>query len=172
MEGSDVAAASDTGLARGKESSPSHSREFRGAAWTRIALEALMAVNAVAFLAASVIHFGVRIPLGFTTLADATILPAGIAEGAIGVAFVGAAVAVIGRQDWAWNGMLGAHLFGVLGVLVGLGVSLSVSADSSPANLVFHEAILPALVIGLILLLTRSGRTALGRPTNRKGGSP
>ncbi len=159
-----MAAASENRL-RGKESSSNGGVETRRGMQARIALEVLLVVDAVAFLAASAIHFGVPIPLGFTTLADATILPAAIAEGAIGVAFVLAAFAVFSRRDWAWNATMGAYLFGVLGVLVGLSVTLSDSVDSSPANLLFHEAVLPLLVIGLILLLSRSGKVGLGKTT-------
>ncbi len=159
-----MAAASENRL-RGKESSSNGGVETRRGVRARIALEVLLVVDAVAFLAASAIHFGARIPLGFTTLADATILPAGIAEGAIGIAFVLAALAVFSRRDWGWNATVGAYLFSVLGVLVGLSVSLNDSADSSPANLLFHEAVLPLLVIGLILLLSRGGKVGLGKTT-------
>lgn len=140
--------------------------EDRGRTWEAGILEALIVGEAVAFLLASIVHFGFQIPLGFATLSDVTILPAGIAEGAIGLGFVVAALAVFARRDWAWTGTLGAHLIGILGVLVGLGVTLRDSGDSSPANLLFHEAVLPVLVVGLILLLTRSGQAALGRRAN------
>lgn len=164
-----MAAVSDARF-RGKESSPDRREETRAGAGARAALEILVVANAVAFLVASVIHFGVRIPLGFTTLDDATILPAAIAEAVIGVAFVLAALEVFARRRAAWSATLGAHLFGVVGVLVGLGVTLNDSGDSSPTNLLFHELILPVLVVGLLLLLTRSGQAALGRPMNRKEG--
>lgn len=150
---------------RGKESSSNHRPERRRELKPRMALGILIVVDAVAFLVASAVHFGARIPLGVTTLSDVTLLPAGIAEGAIGVAFVLAAVGVFMRRAWAWSGALGAFLFGVLGVLLGLSITLSDSGDSSPANLLFHEAILPVLVLGLTLLLTRSAKAALGRST-------
>ncbi len=123
----------------------------------------LVVGNAIAFLAASVIHFGYAIPLGFATLSDVTILPAGIAEGVIGVAFVAAAASVLGKWRWAWNGTLAAYLLGIIGVLIGLGVSATDSGDSSRANFLFHLTILPVLVVGMVLLVTRGGRAGLGR---------
>jgi hypothetical protein len=171
MEGSDVAAASGIRL-RGKESSPTGSLETRRGARARAALGILIVVNAVAFLVASGVHFGIRIPLGFTVLSDVTILPAGIVEGAIGIVFVLAGAAVLARQDWAWNATTAAHLFGILGVLVGLSVTLENPDDTSPVNTLFHLAILPVLVLGLILTLTKSGKRALGRATIPKGVRP
>ncbi len=157
-----MAAASDTRL-RGKVSdSDGLARTRRGAASRAIAGVLVMG-NAIAFLAASVIHLGYPIPLGFATLSDVTILPAGIAEGVIGVAFVGAAAAVLARWTWAWNATLAAYLLGILGVLIGLGVSAVDSGDSSRANFLFHLTILPVLVVGLALLLTKDGREGLGR---------
>lgn len=146
--------------------------ETRRGPWARVALGALIVVNAVAFLGASIVHFGVPIPLGITTLADVTILPAGIVEGAIGIAFVVAAAAVLARRDWAWSETVGAHVFGILGVLIGLSVTLRDPGDSSSANFQFHVAVLPVLVAGLVLLLTEGGKAALGRLTGRHGGGP
>ncbi len=123
----------------------------------------LVVGNGIAFLATSVIHFGYAIPLGFATLSDVTILPAGIAEGVIGVAFVAAAASVLGRWSWAWNGTLAAYVLGIIGVLIGLGVSATDSGDSSRANFLFHLTILPVLVVGLVLLVTKGGRAGLGR---------
>lgn len=160
MDGSDVVAARETRF-RGKESSSNGRMGTRDGLWARAAIGALVVVNAVAFLGASMIHFGIPIPLGVTTLSDVIILPAGIAEGAIGVAFAVAAAAIFGRWSWGWNGTLAAHLVGILGVFIGLGVSLTDSGDSSRANFLFHLTILPILVAGLGLLLTRSGRAGL-----------
>lgn len=162
MDGSDVVAAGEDRF-RGKESNSNGRLGTRRGLWARAALGALVVVNAVAFLAASVIHFGIPIPLGVATLSDVVLLPAGIAEGAIGVAFAVAAAAMFARWTWAWNGTVAAHLFGIVGVFIGLGVSLSDSGDSSRANFLFHLTILPILVVGLGLVLTRSGRAALGR---------
>ncbi len=162
MEGSDVAADAEARF-RGRESRSSGNAATPRNVVARIALEVLVCGSAAAFLIASAIHFGAQIPLGFATLSDVTILPAGIAEGLIGAAFAGAAAAVFARWSWAWNGTLAAYLLGILGVLIGIGVSMTDSGDSSKANLLFHVTILPVLVAGLALILTRSGKTALGR---------
>ncbi len=167
MDGSDVAAVRETRL-RGKDPSSNSSLEARRAPGTRLALEGLLVADTVSFLAASVIHFGVSIPLGVTTLTDAVLLPAAIAEGAIGIALALATAAVFSRLDWAWIGAMAAEVFGILGVFVGLSVTLGDPTDSSSANFLFHLGILPALVVGLILLVTPSGRTALGRPPKTK----
>ncbi len=157
-----MAAVSGTRL-RGKDSNTDGRMEVRRGMGARVVLEVLVVVNAVAFLAASVLHFGLPIPLGFTTLSDVTILPAGIAEGTIGVAFAVAAAAALARWDWAWSGTLAAYLLGIVGVFIGLGVSAADSGDSSGANFLFHLTILPVLLVGLGLLLTRSGRSGLGK---------
>ncbi len=163
MDGSDVSAATETRRSRGEESTSTGGLETRRGAGARLALEALLVVDTVSFLVASVIHFGFPIPLGFTTLSDVSLLPAAIAEGAIGVALALATAAVFSRLDWAWIGATAAHVFGILGVLVGLSVTLSDPADSSSANFLFHLSVLPVLLVGLALLVTRSGRAALGR---------
>ncbi len=125
-------------------------------------------VDTVSFLAASSIHFGFAIPLGFTTLSDAVLLPAAIAEGAIGVVLALATAAAFSRLDWAWIGATAAEVFGILGVLVGLSVTLGDPTDSSSANFLFHLGILPVLVVGLLLLVTPNGKAALGRPPKTK----
>ncbi len=163
MDGSDISAASEIRRSRGNESTSTGGLETGRGAGTRLALEVLLVVDTVAFLAASVIHFGFPIPLGFTTVSDVSLLPAAIAEGAIGVALALATAAMFSRLDWAWIGATAAHVFGILGVLVGLSVTLGDPADSSSANFLFHLSVLPVLVVGLALLLTRSGKTALGR---------
>ncbi len=168
MDGSDVAAASEARLRRGKDSTSEGGIDVRRARGTRLALEVLLVVDTVAFLGASIIHFGFAIPLGFTTLSDAVLLPAAIAEGAIGIVLALATAAVFSRLDWAWIGTMAAEVFGILGVLIGLSVTLGDPADSSSANFLFHLSILPVLVIGLILLVTPGGTTALGRPRKAK----
>lgn len=158
-----MSAASESRLARGKESSSAGSPEARRGVGARIALEILIVVNAVAFLGASVIHFGYAIPLGFTTLADAALPQAAVAEGVIGVAFVVAAAALFARGSWAWGATVVAYLLGVIGVLIGLSVSVGDPDLSSSPNFWFHLAILPVVVVGLLLLFTRSGRAGLGK---------
>ena len=171
MVGSDATAASDTRL-RGTESGSDRSLEARGGVRARLALEILIVVDAVAFLGASLVHFGIAIPLGFTTLADAALPQAAVAEGVIGVAFVVAAAAVFARTSWAWGATLVAYLLGVIGVLVGLSVSVGDPDLSSSPNFLFHLSILPVVVVGLLLVLTRSGRAGLGKASAVPGLGP
>lgn len=153
---------------RGRESNSERRLDARGGVGARIALEVLVVVNAVAFLAASVIHFGVSIPLGFATVADATLPQAAVAEGVIGVAFVVAAAAVFSRSTRAWGATLVAYLLAAVGVVIGLSVSAGDPDLTSSANFWFHLGILPVVVAGLALVLTRSGRAVLGRRTPPK----
>lgn len=162
-----MTAASDTRL-RGEALSSDGRAEARRGARARIALEGLTVIAAAAFLAASVVHFGFAIPLGFTTLSDATLLQAAMAEGAIGVAFVVAAVVVLARGSWAWGATLVAFLLGLVGVIIGLGVSAADPDLTSSANFLFHASIFPVVVVGLALALTRSGRIALRWATLRE----
>ncbi len=163
MEGNDAVAVQENRF-RDKESGSAGSAVTRRSIRARVALEALAVGNAVAFLAASVVHLGYTIPLGFATLSDRTILPAGIAEGVIGVGFAIAAAFVFAKASWAWNGTIAAYLLGIVGVLIGLGVSLTDSGDSTRVNFLFHLSVLPVLVLGFALTLTRSGRRGLGKP--------
>ncbi len=162
MEGSDVAAAGEDRL-RGKESSSDGNGGTPRGVGARIALKVLIGVNAVAFLVASVVHFGYAIPLGFATLADAALPQAAIAEGVIGVAFVVAAAAVFTQSSWAWGATLVAYLLALVGVAIGLSVSLGDPDLTSSANFWFHLSVLPVVVAGLLLALTRSGRAGLGK---------
>lgn len=157
-----MAAAPETRL-RGKESNSDGRLEARRGVRARIALEILIVVNAAVFLGASIIHFGYAIPLGFTTLADAALPQAAVAEGVIGLAFVLAAAATFARGSWAWGATLVAYLLGLIGVLIGLSVSVGDPDLSSSPNFWFHLTILPVVVVGLLLLLTRSGREGFGK---------
>ncbi len=162
MASGDLTAAPNARL-RGEAPKSNGRLEARHGAGTRAALEVLIGIDAVAFLAASIIHLGFAIPLGFTTLADATILQAATAEGVIGVAFVVASAAVLLRRSWAWGATLVAYLLSLVGVLIGLSVSVGDPDLTSSANFLFHVSILPAVVVGLVLVLTPSGRAALQR---------
>ena len=162
MDGSDVAAVSETRL-RGNDPSSGGGLEARRGVRARIALGILTVADAVAFLGASVIHFGYAIPLGFTTLADAVLPQAAIAEGVIGIALVAAAAAVLARATWAWGATLVAYLLAVIGVAIGISVSLGDPDLSSSPNFWFHLSILPVVVAGLALALSRGGRAGLGK---------
>jgi hypothetical protein len=64
------------------------------------ALGALAALYAVAFLLGALLHLGVRIPLGFTVLAEPRIYPATIVEGLSGLGLAVGAYAVFTGKSW------------------------------------------------------------------------
>ena len=57
------------------------------------------------------------IPLGFT---EPPLLPAMVVEGLIALGFIVSAVALFTRKPWAWSATIAAHVFCVMGVLLGL----------------------------------------------------
>jgi hypothetical protein len=123
----------------------------------------LAVLYAVTFLLGAVLHLGVRIPLGFTVLAEPRIYPATIVEGLCSLVLAVGAYAVLIRKSWAWGAITGAHIFSLGGVLLGT-VALAVGAGpNTELNIIYHRVILVALMAGLILLLTPTGRAALGR---------
>jgi hypothetical protein len=129
------------------------------------ALRALFVFDAVALLFAGIVHLvGADIPLGFATFVEPVILPAGIVESLAGLLFVVAAFAAFAHTPWAWTAALIAHLFAIAGFLVGIVATLS---GTTPFNTVYHRVMMVVFVLGLIALLTRPGREALGRDGGR-----
>ncbi len=127
----------------------------------------LAALYAFTFLAGALLHLGVRIPLGFTVLAEPRILPATIVEGLCGLFLAVGAYAALARKPWAWSAIIAAHAFALGGVLLGM-VALAVGAGpSTELNTVYHRVVLAALVGGLVLLSTPAGRAAFGRGGSR-----
>jgi hypothetical protein len=64
------------------------------------ALGALAALYAVAFLLGALLHLGVRMPLGFTVLAEPRIYPATSVEGLSGLGIAVGAYAVFTGKSW------------------------------------------------------------------------
>ena len=115
------------------------------------ALPVLTAVNASLYLGAALLHLGVRVPLGFATLAfPGPIPPAAIAEGLIGglLALASGALLVRGRaaRDWAWR----AYAFALLGTLFGLTIVLL--RQLGGPDLGVHFVMLAGLAAGFSLL--------------------
>ena len=127
------------------------------------AIGVLIALYAVTFLLGALLHLGVRIPLGFTVLAEPQIIDATIVEGLCGLFLAVSAYAVFTRRAWAWPAATAAHAFAVAGVLLGIGALAAGLGPSTELNYVYHRVILVVLVAGLALLLTPIGRAALGR---------
>ena len=128
-------------------------------------LRVLLVFDAAALLFAGIVHLvGARIPLGIGVFVEPPILPAGIVETAAGLLFVWASYATFAGRRVAWLVALVAHLFAIAGFLVGIAATLS---GTTPFNNVYHRVMLAVFVAGLILLLTRPGREALGRTVGR-----
>jgi hypothetical protein len=122
-------------------------------------LRILVVFDAAALLFAGIVHLvGASIPLGVATFDEPPILPAGIVESLAGVLFVVAAYAIFARQSWAWGMTLAAHLFAILGFIVGILATLN---GTTPFNTIYHRVMLAVFTVGLILLLIPLGRAAL-----------
>jgi hypothetical protein len=125
-----------------------------------MALGGLVVLEAVVFLLAALLHVGVRVPVGFV---EPRIIPAAIVEGLIGVFFAVSAYAVFARQTWAWSAAIGAHVFALLGTLLGVFALAVGGGPRTEANTIYHYVMLGVIIVGLVLLLTPIARAALGR---------
>ncbi len=103
----------------------------------------------MSFAMASIIHAGVAIPLGVTTLRD-PFPGAVVPEAVIAVVVAAGAVAVLTRRPAAWGIALLATLFGLLGTAYGLTVTLG---SARTGDVAYHVGILVVLAVTLGLLL-------------------
>ena len=125
------------------------------------AIRVLMAFDTVALLFAAALHVnGARIPLGSAVFVEPQIVPAAIVEGLAGLIFAVSAYAAIALRPWAWWSAIVAHVFAILGFILGI---VSTRNGTSPFNHVYHYVMLVIFVVGLIVLLLPIGREALGR---------
>lgn len=118
------------------------------------ALALLTTANALLYLAASLLHTGVTIPLGSLAIGfPAPSLPASVAEGLIGIVLaVAAATLFLGRSlRFAW----GAYIFALAGTLLGLSIILARGVGGP--DLWIHFVMLPALAGGFALLAGARG---------------
>jgi hypothetical protein len=123
----------------------------------------LAVLYAATFFLGALLHLGVRIPLGFAVLAEPRIIPATIVEGLCGLGLAVGGYAVLAEKSWAWSAVTGAHAFALGGVLLGITALALGGGPSTELNTIYHRVMLVALVAGLVLLWTRTGRAALGR---------
>ena len=79
----------------------------------------LLAALSVSFPLGALTHSGVRLPLGFTTIDEPTIVPAAIVEAIIAGAFAVAALAELTRRPSARLALRVALRVGIAGVLLG-----------------------------------------------------
>jgi hypothetical protein len=132
------------------------------------AVGVLSAVYAATFFFGALLHLGVRIPLGFATLAEPGILPATIVESLCGLALSFSAFAVLTRVSFAWTAAITAHAFALGGVLLGVAALALGGGPSTDLNTIYHRVMLVALASVLALLLSPTGRTAFSRPPTRE----
>ncbi len=121
-----------------------------------VALRILSPFDTVALLFAGIVHLvGARIPLGVGVFVELPILPAGIVETLAGLLFVWATIALWRTMPSAWTAALVAHLFAIMGFLVGV---FATANGTTPFNHAYHYVMLAVFIVGLLLLLsTRRG---------------
>lgn len=138
-----------------------------GAAPYAAALRLVTAASAALYLAAAVLHLGVRVPLLITTIGFPQPIPeASVAESIIGGVLAIAALALIVRGPASRGLVWGAYVFALLGTLLGLAIVL-LSGLGGP-NLGVHVVMLAGLRAGFSLLLTQRGRRPLDGATYGK----
>ena len=79
-----------------------------------------MGAMALTFLVASLVHLGLRLPLGSATLTEPRIIPAAVVEGICGLALMRAAWSLFSRQPGAWLATVVGLLVAVAGVALGI----------------------------------------------------
>lgn len=127
-------------------------------------IRVLLILEVILFLVPAVLHAGVRIPLGFADLDEPVIVPATIVEGLIGLGFAVATYGVFTRAARAWPRAVAAHVFALVGTLIGIGATFSGEGERTELNTAIHIIMLVVVLAGLALLLTAAGQAALGRP--------
>lgn len=123
----------------------------------RAAIAGLMIVATLAFLAASLLHFGATVLVFGVTVSD-SFQGAAIPEMIIAIVMGLGSLSVLVRLRVSWQIALAAVTFALLGVLYGLTVTLR---GGRIGDVVYHFSVLAVLVITAILLLTPSMRTVL-----------
>jgi MFS family permease len=120
--------------------------------WRRrppVAAGVLMALAAAAFAIMSIVHFGVGIPVGFTTIND-SFPGAAPPEAVIAAVEAIGATAVLTRRTKNRGIALGTTSFALLGTVLGLTITLN---STRTGDVAYHVSILAALLIILGLLL-------------------
>lgn len=111
----------------------------------------LMAFTAVTFGMASLVHFGVPVPLGLTTVHD-PFPGAKFPELIIGVVLLAGAIPVLTRARYARPIGLATTGFATAGTITGLNFTLG---SGRTGDLVYHFGVLALLVLTLVLLSVR-----------------
>jgi len=122
-----------------------------------IVIGVLMSAAAVTLAVASLLHWGVAIPLGTATISD-PFRAAAIPEAVIAVVVGSGAVSVLTRRPPAWWLALAATVLGVLGTAYGLTVTVR---RGQPGDIAYHVSRLSVLAAAAGLLLTPRARREL-----------
>jgi hypothetical protein len=109
----------------------------------------LMALAAAAFAVVSIVHFGVDIPVGFTTISD-SFSGAAPPEAVIAAVMAIGATAVLTRRTKSRSIALGTTAFALLSTVYGLSITLN---STRTGDVAYHLSILATLLIILGLLL-------------------
>jgi hypothetical protein len=130
--------------------------------FTKLSMAAgvLLAVAAVTLAVASLLHFGVAIPLGGTTISD-PFAGAAIPEAVIAVVVAAGAVAALARLPLARWLAPAATLFALAGTLYGLTVTLR---RGEAGDIAYHLTLLTMLVASGALQLAAHRAGARTRP--------
>lgn len=122
-----------------------------------IAIGVLMVAATVAFVVASLVHFGVVLALGPVTIADpfgGAAIPEAVIAAVLGIG----AATVIARWALAWPLAFGGTLFALLLTLYGLTITLR---SSRMGDVTYHIGVLVALAVIIGLLLLPAARRSL-----------
>jgi hypothetical protein len=125
------------------------------------AIRIIVVCEAVVFLLSALLHRGVEIPLGITTLSEPEILPATIVETLIGLCMAASAWGLFTQADWQWEMSLGAHGFGIFGVTLGIFAIAAGGGPDTTLNYYYHRVILVVMIAMLAVLLSPAGQEAL-----------
>jgi hypothetical protein len=126
-----------------------------------IGIGLVMVAATVSLAIASLLHFGVTLPLGTVTISDpfrGAAIPEAVLAAVLGI---GAAFVLTGRSAAGWVA-LATTLFALLGTLYGLTVTVR---RGEIGDIAYHLSLLTLLIAAVALLLSPAGRRAL--PTGR-----
>jgi hypothetical protein len=130
--------------------------------WIPVGL--LMSAAAVTLVVASVLHFGVTIPLGPVTVRD-PFKGAAIPEAVIATVVAVGGVSMLTRRSASWWLGLGTTLFALLGTGYGLTVTVP---RGQLGDIVYHLFLLTLLLAAAGLLLASGGWRAVPESTRFK----
>ena len=123
-------------------------------------IRVLVALEAIVFAIAALLHAGVPVPAG---IVEPVIIPAAVVEGLISLFLAVSAYALFARSAWAWPAATFAHAFTIAGILVGITALAFGAGPTTGANYIYHRVMLAVAAAALVVLLTPIGRAALGR---------